>query len=155
MTMQKRSVVVKQLPATLSGKQEKIFLREIEALMSAGRPYLVLDCSNIGANSSMDGSVIHLLLCCLEEALKRNGDVKLSAVPAGAEGALEQAGVYRLFDIFETADAAVAGFHQPQRAMMTQATVLDVVPSRTAENDKTAPSWSFWQAQSVGGFKEN
>ena len=150
--MQKRSVVVKQLPATLTGKQEKSFLRELEASMNAERPYLVLDCSRIG---TMDSSVIHLLLCCLEEALKRNGDIKLSAIPASSVAILEQTGVNRLFDIFESTDAAVTGFHQPQRAMIAQAPVLDVIASRSAESKASALPWSFWRAQSVAGFEEN
>jgi anti-anti-sigma factor len=150
--MQKRTVVVKQLPATLSGKQAKLFLRELEASMQAERPYLVLDCSRIG---TMDGSVIHLLLCCLEEALKRNGDIKLSAIPSSAVSTLAQTGVDRLFDIFETTDAAVTGFHQPQRAMIAQTPVLDLPASRPAESKSSVLPWSFWQAQSVAGFEEN
>jgi anti-anti-sigma factor len=143
---------VKQVPATLSGKQGKVFLRELVASTNGERPYFVLDCSRI---STMDCSVIYLLLCCLEEVLKSNGDIKLSAIPAGAESILEQTGVNRIFDIFETTDAAVAGFHQPQRAKITQAPVLDLAATRSAENTKTAVSWSFWQAQSAGGFEEN
>jgi anti-anti-sigma regulatory factor len=44
--------------------------------MNNDRAYIVLDCSKVGV---MDRSAIYLLLCCLEEAMKRNGDVKLAA----------------------------------------------------------------------------
>ena len=78
--------------------------------MSADRPYVVLDCSNV---ERLDRSVVEVLLCCLEEAIKRNGDVKLASIPSGADAILELTGVNRLFEIFDTAAGAVHSFHQP------------------------------------------
>jgi anti-anti-sigma regulatory factor len=60
----------------------------------------------------MDRPSIKLLLCCLEEAIKRNGDVKLAAVPAGARSTLELTGVDRLFEIFDTNVDAVNSFRR-------------------------------------------
>jgi anti-anti-sigma regulatory factor len=48
----------------------------------------------------------------LEEAIKRNGDVKLSAVPAEARSTLKLTGVDRIFEIFETNAEAVNSFRQ-------------------------------------------
>lgn len=109
MTNQKRAVVVKRLPEIRSVKQGRIFLREMQSCMNIDRPRVVLDCSNV---RQLDRSVIYVLLCCLEEAMKRNGDVKLAALPAGAGAILELNGVHRLFDIHDTTAGAVSSFHQ-------------------------------------------
>ena len=151
MTMTKRSVVVKQLPAAISGKEERVFLLELKAAMQVDRPHLVLDCSQVRV---MDSAVIHLLLCCLEEAMKRNGDIKLAVIPAGAEGVLAQTGISRLFDVFDTTDAAVAGFFKPQKSATFEAPVPGGIALRPDPKKKRA-RWSIWQTQSVGGFEEN
>lgn len=109
MTNKKRAVVVKRLPEIRSMKQGRIFLREMQSCMNVDRPRVVLDCSS---GRQLDRSVIYVLLCCLEEAMKRNGDVKLAALPAGAETILELNGVHRLFDIHDTTAGAVSSFHQ-------------------------------------------
>jgi anti-sigma B factor antagonist len=104
-----RMVAVKRLPDVLSVKQKVAFLHEIGSIMSVNRPRLVIDCSSL---RECDGSVIHLLLHCLEEAMKRNGDVKLAAVPTAAAVVLVSTGVARLFEIFDTTAQAVNSFHQ-------------------------------------------
>ncbi len=117
MTIRERNVMVKQLPATLSPKQERVFLREIQNSMDVDRPRMVLDCSNL---RKLDKSVIHLLLCCLEEAMKRNGNVKLASLPPGAAAILEQTGANRLFDVYDTTAAAVNSFHQLHASKVSQ-----------------------------------
>src|SRR5665213_1764936 len=109
MTIRQRAVTVKQLPQLLSGRRGRIFLREVESCMDVHRPCIVLDCSNV---RQLDKSVIHLLLCCLEEAMKRNGNVKLAALPPGAGAILELTGANRLFDIYDTIADAVDSFHR-------------------------------------------
>src|ERR1700756_1900882 len=107
MANQTRIVTVKQVPAKLGMRQRWLFLREIEDCMNGDRPRPVLDCTNVlGA----DRLFIHLLLRCLEEAMKRNGDVKLAAIPHGTKATLERIGASRLFEIFDTTDAAVDSF---------------------------------------------
>lgn len=103
-----RAVAVKRLPDVLSMQQKIAFLHEVASVMKTSRPRLVLDCSNL---RECDGSAIHLLLHCLEEAMKRNGDVKLAAVPTAAAVVLVSTGVARLFETFDTAAEAVNSFH--------------------------------------------
>ena len=109
MTIRAGTPVVKHLPETLSLKQQRLFFAEMESCLSIDGPCIVLDCSRV---SRMDRSAIHLLLCCLEEAMKRNGDVKLAAIPAGAREPLKVTGVDRLFEMFETNTEAVNSFRQ-------------------------------------------
>src|ERR1700750_1769 len=109
MTVRRRPVTVMQLPERFSDKDLRIFGREIEIYMDLGRPYLVLDCSNL---CQLDNRVLHLLLRCLEEAMKRNGDVKLAGISPAANLILDPSGINRLFETFDTTADAVNSFHQ-------------------------------------------
>ena len=105
------TVTVTQLPEKLGIKQGRLFFRELESHMNIDRPCIVLDCSKV---REMDRFAIHMLLCCLEEAMKRDGDVKLAAVPPSAQETLELTRVDRLFEIYESETDAVNSFFQPQ-----------------------------------------
>lgn len=107
MAFQTLSVTIEQVPAKLDAKSERRFFRELEPSMNVERPAIVLDCSAV---REMDGAAMHLLLCCLEGAMKRNGDVRLSGVSAKARLNLELAGIDRLFRVFATAEEAVNSF---------------------------------------------
>jgi hypothetical protein len=58
----------------------------------------------------MDESLVYVLVCCLEAAMKRNGDVRLAGLPAGARALLVRIGISRLFEIFNTTAEAVSSF---------------------------------------------
>jgi anti-anti-sigma regulatory factor len=109
MTLQVCNVEVKQLPDAMSPKRARRFLSEYESHLNVDRPCIILDCSKV---LQMDRSFVHLLLCCLEEAIKRNGDVKLSEVPAAARAVLDLTGVNRLFEVFDTNADALSSFHR-------------------------------------------
>jgi anti-sigma B factor antagonist len=103
------TVAVKQLPETLNAKRGRLFFDELESCVNVDRPHLVLDCSNV---QQMDSSALLLLLCCLEEAMKRNGDVKLAGIPEGARVVLGLTGLDRLFEIYDTNADAVNSFRR-------------------------------------------
>lgn len=109
MTLRINPVTVKQVPETMSIRQGRIFFSELEGGMNVDRPCVVLDCSKV---RRMDRSVAHLLLCCLEEAIKRNGDVKLAAIQPGARAIFELSGLDRLFEVYETNAEAVKSFRR-------------------------------------------
>ena len=100
---------VKEFPGVLNVPKARLFLGEVQRYLHDDRPYIVLDCSKI---DQMDKPSIQLLLCCLEEAIKRNGDVKLAAVPAAARATLKLTGVDRIFEKFETNAEAVNSFRR-------------------------------------------
>jgi anti-anti-sigma regulatory factor len=140
MTLRNRTVAVKQLPEKLNAKQGRFFFGELESCMNVDRPCVVLDCSKL---RQMDNSAVHLMLCCLEEALKRNGDVKLAAIPTGAAAILELAGIDRLFEVFDTSAEAVSSFSRPPIDMVSHMGVTRT-SHRPAENaGKTLLGWSF------------
>lgn len=109
MALELRTVTVKQLPDTKNGEQEWAFLEELKRSLYVERPRIVLNCASM---NSFSGSSIHLLLCCLEEAMKRNGDVRLSAMPKATRAMLESSGMDRLFQIFDDDAAAVKSFQR-------------------------------------------
>lgn len=105
-----RSVSIMQMPDELTQNQERAFLREIEQATGVDHPNVVLDCSNV---RRLGTRTVRLLLVCLEEAMKRNGDVRLARVCPQAKAALEQTGANRLFRIYNSDVEAVESYHQP------------------------------------------
>ena len=109
MSISKRTVVVRQLPNQLTPSKLNSFLSDLQVYGETQRPRFVLDCSNV---FEMDSATMNLLLCCLEEVMKSNGDVRLASLRPEAEAALQLAGVKRLFEVYATTDSAVNSFHQ-------------------------------------------
>ena len=106
--MLRNPVIVMQVPAELNYAEGKAFLLEVEPLLEHDRPRVVLDCSEV---RHVDSAGIELLLQCMERAMKRDGDVKLAAVSPTTMAILELMRADRVFEIFETAEQAVASFH--------------------------------------------
>lgn len=107
MAIRVQPVEVKQLPESLSGGRWRLFLFELKSSMSIDRPSIVFDCSRARL---LDRSAVLSLLCCLEEALKRNGDIKLAAVSLEARAILKQTRADRTFEIFDNCADAVSSF---------------------------------------------
>jgi anti-anti-sigma regulatory factor len=112
MSIRKHVVRVYKVPEQMTAAKERSFLRDMQKYAEIERPRVVLDCSRVW---DMDIATIHLLLSCLEEAMKCNGDVRLASLRP--EAALRLAGVNRLFERYATADSAVQSFHQRQASM--------------------------------------
>lgn len=116
MTRRTRMVAVEQLPGKLDARTAKRLFRELENNLSVDRPAIVLDCSAV---HEIDSTTIHLLLCCLERAMQRNGDVRLSGLGAKARLNLVLSGIDRLFRIFPTSQLAVESFQRPATSFQT------------------------------------
>lgn len=109
-----RPVVVQELPQRLTRGQTEPCFREVQPLLKKDHPKVVFDFSNV---SQLDSAGIDFLLICMEEVLKRNGDLKLAAIPLGPAVVLELMGVDHLFEIFENSSDAVESFHRfPEHA---------------------------------------
>jgi anti-anti-sigma factor len=104
------TVSVTQLPETVNMRRGRLFFKELESRMNVDRPCIVLDCSKV---QEMDRFAIHMLLCCLEEAMKRDGDVRLAAISPSARETLKLTRVDRLFEIYESESEAVNSFFRP------------------------------------------
>ena len=104
-----RAVTVEQIPESLNADEERLFLRELRECMNVSRPRVVLDCSKL---RQMDEPAIHLILSCLEEAMKRNGEVRLAGVSPAAKADFARVGADRLFQFFSSNADAIDSFHQ-------------------------------------------
>ncbi len=101
-------VIVMQLPEKLNQTQVSSVFSEMEPLLENDRPRLVLDCSEV---QQMDSAGVEMLLHCMEGVMKRDGDLKLAALSPACATILELMRVDRLFEIFESSEAAVQSFH--------------------------------------------
>jgi anti-sigma B factor antagonist len=97
-----------ELPETLNQVEGTAFLAEMRPLLEIDRPRIVLDCSQV---RHMDSAGIEILLYCMEEAMKRDGDLKLAALSRPAAAILELMRVDRLFEVFDSSDEAARSFH--------------------------------------------
>jgi anti-sigma B factor antagonist len=113
----KTAVVVLNLPPELRQAEVKRLLDDLRPLWETDRPRVVLDCSNV---EHIDSAGVELLLHCLQEAMKRDGDLKLAAVSPASAIILELMRVDRLFEVFETSEAAVRSFHEFGATMTPQ-----------------------------------
>jgi anti-anti-sigma regulatory factor len=109
MLIKKREVRVHQILTRMTAKEEAALLVDLARYAETECPCIVLNCSNI---FTMHRSTLHLLLSCLEVAMKCKGDVRLAALPPVAEALLRHMGITRLFEIYATSEAAVQSFYQ-------------------------------------------
>jgi anti-sigma B factor antagonist len=129
MTIRSKTVTVKDLPEKANRHVEAALLNDLRRAMSVERPAIVLNCSRM---REMDASALHLLLCCLEEAMKRNGDVRLAALSPMAKDSLRGHGIDRLFRIFETSELAVQSFQRRGAFATPFASAAANVPAENA-----------------------
>ena len=104
----RRRVAVKQLPLQLKSLQVRDFLRDVTPIITGDRPCIVFDFSQV---TEIDSAGVDMLLHCMEQAMKQNGDLKLAAIPPDSAVILELTRVDRLFEIFATVSEAVDSFY--------------------------------------------
>lgn len=102
-----RPVVVKRVPERLNLRQARQFQQEVRPFFRADRPQVVFDMSAV---KHLDSAGIDMLLQCMAEASRRDGDLKLASLSAHAAVLLELTRTDRLFEIYETATDAVKSF---------------------------------------------
>lgn len=107
MEISSRPVVVKHMPERINLKQAREFLREVQPFLRSDRPQIVFDFSNV---RQIDAAGVDMLLHCMGEVMKRDGDVKLASLSPHAAVVLEMTRTDRLFEVYETASDAVRSF---------------------------------------------
>jgi anti-anti-sigma factor len=101
-------IVVMELPENLNLAAGNAFLAEVMPLFEGDRPRIVLDCSQV---QHIDSAGIEILLHCMDEVMKRDGDLKLAALSPRSAAILELMRVDRLFEVLETTEEATRSFH--------------------------------------------
>jgi anti-anti-sigma factor len=102
-----RPVIVKRVPESLTMKQARVFLEEVRPLLEHDRPQLVFDLSLV---RKIDAAGVDMLLHCMKEAARRDGDLKLASLSPQARVVLDLTRTGRLFETFATSVEAVRSF---------------------------------------------
>jgi anti-anti-sigma factor len=95
------------MPDRINHRQAKVFLHEVQPFLVCDRPQLVFDLSQV---RQLDAAGVDMLLHCMSEVMKRDGDLKLAAVSPQASTVLELTRTDRLFEIYDTSTNAVRSF---------------------------------------------
>ena len=102
-----RPVIVKRMPERINLKHAREFMREVQPFIRSDRPQIVFDFSTV---RQMDAAGVDLLLQCMSEVMKHDGDLKLAALSSQAAVVLELTRADRLFEIYDNAVDAVRSF---------------------------------------------
>lgn len=102
-----RPVVVKRMPERMSLKQARKFLQEVQPFLNSDRPQVVFDMSLV---RHIDAAGVDVLLKCMRQVMKNDGDLKLAAPSPQASVVLELTRTGRMFEIYESSTAAVKSF---------------------------------------------
>ena len=88
-------------------KQARSFFKEVQPFLNSDRPQIVFDMSQV---RQIDAAGVDVLLRCMREAMRHDGDLKLAALSPQAAVVLELTRTGRLFEIYENSTAAVKSF---------------------------------------------
>lgn len=102
-----RPVVVKRMPEKVNQREARKFLADVQPFLNADRPQLVFDLSTV---RQLDAAGVEMLLHCVSEVMKRDGDLKLASLSPQAAMVLELTRTDRLFEIYETSTEAARSF---------------------------------------------
>lgn len=103
----RRPVVVMQLPEQLDAEGVQDLVGDLTPLLEPHRPRIVLDCSHV---QRIDSAGVETLLHCLDEAMKRDGDLKLAAVSPESRIIFDLMRVDGIFEMFPTPEDAIHSF---------------------------------------------
>jgi anti-sigma B factor antagonist len=99
-----RPVLVMEMPEEVNSREAPIFLQELEPLLHSPSPRIILDCSAV---RHIDGAGVAMMLHCLEQAMKRDGDLRLAALSVEPDAVAELGA----FETFTTCGEAVSSFN--------------------------------------------
>ena len=125
-----RTVVTKELPERVTQSHVAELTRVLGPLVRTDWPCVVLDCSSV---RELDRAGVEMLLWCVEEAAKRNGDLKLACVPPPVAIVLELTKADRLFEMFENVSDAIVSFYRFPTEAFRDAEIRYVSGSNTQQ----------------------
>jgi anti-anti-sigma factor len=102
-----RPVVVKRMPEKVNQREARKFFQDVQPFLNADRPQLVFDLSQV---KQLDAAGVEMLLNCVSEVMKRDGDLKLASLSKQATMVLELTRTDRLFEIYDNSTEAARSF---------------------------------------------
>ena len=124
-----KPAIVRQLPERFIKGELDEFCRQVEALLGAERPWLVFDFSAV---KEIDRYGAEMLVACLKQALKANGDIKLASIPAAPEVILELTGASRVFEAYPNVFEAVQSFQRHSHEIRSVEQLWPAAQDRTS-----------------------
>ena len=110
MNSRSRTVSLRKLPNRIDPAQQGTLKKEFESCMAVDRPCVILDCSML---EQLDRPAIRFLLYRLEEAMKRNGDIRLAALHPELRATFTSFGLDKLFQVFDDVAGAEESYRNP------------------------------------------
>ena len=107
MEISSRPVLVKRMPERMNLKEARDFFKEVQPVLNSDRPQVVFDMSQV---RHIDAAGVDVLLRCIREVVRHDGDLKLAALSPQAAVVLDLTRAGRLFEIYENSTAAVKSF---------------------------------------------
>src|SRR5437764_2294596 len=95
------------MPERMNLKQARSVYQEVQPFLNSARPQVVFDMSQV---RELDSAGVDVLLQCMRQVIKHDGDLKLAALSRPAAVVLELTRTGRLFEIYESSTAAVKSF---------------------------------------------
>jgi len=95
------------MPERVNKLEARKFLQDVRPFLTADRPQLVFDLSHV---KQLDAAGVEMLLQCVAEVMKRDGDLKLASLSKQALMVLELTRTDRLFEIYENSTEAARSF---------------------------------------------
>lgn len=102
-----RPVVVKRMPEKVNRQEARKFFADVQPFVTSDRPQLVFDLSQV---KQLDAAGVEMLLQCVAEVMKRDGDLKLASLSRQASMVLELTRTDRLFEIYGNSTEAARSF---------------------------------------------
>src|SRR5437868_13310528 len=102
-----RPVVVKRMPDKVNRQEAQKFFADVQPFVTSDRPQLVFDLSQV---KQLDAAGVEMLLRCVAEVMKRDGDLKLASPSRQASMVLELTRTDRLFEIYGNSTEAARSF---------------------------------------------
>jgi anti-anti-sigma factor len=95
------------MPERVNQSEARKFFQDVQPFIKADRPQLVFDLSLV---KQLDAAGVEMLLTCVSEAMKRDGDLKLASLSPQAAMVLELTRTGRMFEIYNTSTEAARSF---------------------------------------------
>jgi anti-sigma B factor antagonist len=107
------STIVVKLPECMTGKVVRTITRQIKPGLSLDHPCVIIDMSSV---RQMDTAALDMLLRCMVEVARHDGELKLAGLSPEAATVLELTRMDRIFEIFPSVPEAVTstGYELPQ-----------------------------------------
>lgn len=116
--------MVLKFPERVSGEEARIFAERISDELQHDRPRVIADLSNV---RQIDSRALHVLLECLVEVMRQDGEFYLGGVSPEAATVLELTQMDTVFALLpELAEAGAAGFGAAVQPLPETATAQTV-----------------------------